>query len=387
MPAQLPPSLPAAASSTEADDALAHEDFEQDQDPLDIAAATWATRRRAGLDAHGQAELSAWLAADPRHAAALAGMDATFEHVRRTRPQALARPASRTAMASDRAARRPAAKPPRGPSWPPGSPRPAMARLGRQATAVAFVASLTSLSWIGWSHWQSLPTFEQAYATARGQQLDVRLPDASPRGSLLQLDTATQVDARLFRDHREVRLQDGQALFSVHADASRPFHVLAGGVRVTVVGTRFSVRHTAAGLDAGRTVVSVEEGRVTVQGTDASTDVIELSAGQAVVADAGGHLGPVQAVATDTVASWRDGRISFDQTPLAQAVAEFERYVDTGLVIRDPAVASLPVGGSYELRQLQRFVEALPQVLPVRLVRQGRETEIRARQNAVSPPN
>jgi ferric-dicitrate binding protein FerR (iron transport regulator) len=42
------------------------------------------------------------------------------------------------------------------------------------------------------------------------------------------------------------------------------------------------------------------------------------------------------------------GRISFDHTPLAQALAEFERYRSTGLVIRDPAVAKLPVGGSLQ---------------------------------------
>jgi transmembrane sensor len=167
-----------------------------------------------------------------------------------------------------------------------------------------------------------------------------------------------------------------------------------------VVGTRFSVQHTGTGLDAGQTVVAVEEGRVRVErrrsgtsgsddfqatqdvasSTDMSSDQpVELTAGQTVVADAQGHIGPVAALAANGVAPWRDGRLSFDQTPLAQAIAEFDRYGRTGLVVRDPAVAALPVGGSYSLQQWQRFAETLPQVLPVRLVRRGEVTEVVAR--------
>jgi transmembrane sensor len=64
---------------------------------------------------------------------------------------------------------------------------------------------------------------------------------------------------------------------------------------------------------------------------------------------------------------------------LAQALAEFERYGPTGIVVRDPAVASLPVGGSYGVLQVQRFADSLPQTLPVRLVRRGDVLEVVAR--------
>jgi len=60
-------------------------------------------------------------------------------------------------------------------------------------------------------------------------------------------------------------------------------------------------------------------------------------------------------------------------------VAEFERYGRTGLVVSDPTVAALPVGGSYSVRQFQRFADTLPQLLPVRLVAHGESTEVVAR--------
>jgi transmembrane sensor len=348
-------------------DAEEFEAFARTQNPLDMEAATWAVRRRDGLDATGDAALRAWLARDPCHAAALDGMDAIFGAVKQL-------PAGKVAALKTYAPARPA-NPGRRQwllGWGPLLP---------QAATAAMVFSAVGGGWMGWERWRHQPTFAQAFATKRGQQRTVNLPDASAHGSTVQLDTATRLEARLYRDRREVRLQDGQAMFSVQSDRERPFDVWAGALRITVVGTRFSVRHTASGLDAGQTVISVEEGHVRVAraGTEAAPDTVELRAGQMVVANGAGQISPVASVPAAAIAPWRNGRISFDQTPLAQAIAEFERYGPTGLVVRDPAVAALPVGGSYSLQQWQHFAATLPQVLPVWLEPHGDLTEIVAR--------
>lgn len=412
-----PPSSPRPPASTTAadDDEREFEAFAQAQDPLDIEAATWVTRKRSGLDKQGEAQLQAWLDADPRHAEAFEDMDATFGDVKHLpdgdvaqlraglppADRAVAGPPPRAAEAPGRLWNAPAPQP-RKPERRPwltgllGGVLDGLRPLAPQAAAAAFAFTVVGAGWMGWQQWRQQPVFEQTYATARGQQLTAGLPDgegsAGARGSSLQLDTATRAEVRLYRDRREVRLQDGQAMFAVQADAQRPFHVYAGALRITVVGTRFSVRHSGTGLDAGQTVVSVEEGRVRVApvdgaqarndlpaGTAGSLPAVELTAGQSVAADARGHIGPVASLPPSVIAPWRQGRLSFDQTPLAQAIAEFERYGRTGLVVRDPAVAALPVGGSYSLNAGQRFAQTLPQVLPVRLVRRGEVTEVMAR--------
>lgn len=364
-----------AAHEDEEEDAQEFKAFAQTQNPMDMEAATWAVRRRNGLDAVGDAELKAWLATDPRHAAALDDMEAMVGEVQQLPDGDVA---ALRMVAPPRAPARPA-NPGRRQwllGWGPLFPR---------AAAAAMVFSAVGGGWMGWARWRQQPTFEQAFSTERGQQRTVILPDthanASATGSSLQLDTATRLEARLYRDRREVLLKDGQAMFTVQSDSARPFHVWAGALRITVVGTRFSVRHTASGLDAGQTVVSVEEGvvRVARAGTDAAPDTLELTAGHMVVVNDAGHISPVASVSAAAMAPWRNGRISFDQTPLAQAIAEFERYGQTGLVVRDPAVAALRVGGSYSVLQWQRFAATLPQVLPVRLEQRGDRTEIVAR--------
>ena len=96
-------------------------------------------------------------------------------------------------------------------------------------------------------------------------------------------------------------------------------------------------------------------------------DAVELTAGQTIAADADGRFSPVAQQPVDADRAWREGRVSFDGVSLAQALAEFERYGDTRLVVRDPAVAALRIHGSFDLRRLDAFARALPRVLPVHL--------------------
>ncbi len=358
-----PTTPPAAQDAAHARDCAEFAEFIAGQDPLDAAAAGWMVRRQDGLTPEEQAELEQWLAADPAHADALEQVEGVWGRMDELPEESLA--ALRTGLAPARPVRCMPASPGRR-SWL----RDVGGRLMPQAAAAALAFGVVGGGWYGWSAWQGQPTYTQTLATARGQQKQVRLPD----GSMLWLDTATQIEVRLYRQRREVRLSEGQVLFAVQPNAEQPFDVLAGATRVTVVGTRFAVRRTHSGLGGdGAISVVVEEGRVRVAA--ASTAPIELGAGQSVRADAAGALGLVSTGAA-APAAWREGRVSFDGVPLAQALAEFERYGDTGLVVRDPAVAALMVHGSFELQQVGAFARALPQVLPVRLRRIDGRSEI-----------
>lgn len=220
---------------------------------------------------------------------------------------------------------------------------------------------------------QPSPLYSQSFATARGQQLALTLPD----GSQVRLDTASRGEVVLYRERREVRLTEGQAMFQVARDEARPFDVWAGPLRITVLGTRFAVRYTTG--DEGRVRVAVEEGHVGVaaaQPTGAAA--IELNAGQQVDGDAVGRLGSVTAVAADGVAGWREGRLSFENATLAQVLREFERYGATGLVLKDSRTAALRLTGTFNPHQLDNFRRVLPQVLPVRLQSRGELIEIQA---------
>ena len=333
---------------------------------VDQQALDWFARRQRAFTAAEEAAFHAWLQANPAHRAALARWHDDWRQLDELPADGVAQ--LRRQLTADLAAeQRSSAPASRGRrDWLAGlaamAPRAALATVALSAAGGGFLA---------WNRWQHQPLYAGNFRTQRGQQQDVTLPD----GSVLRLDTDTRIAVALYRERREVRLLGGQAVFHVQGDRARPFEVLAGAVRVTVVGTRFSVRHTPDIPGADEIRVQVEEGRVRVTG-GAGSPVMELGAGQRIAADADGQLGLIGRVAEAGIAPWRDGRITFDNTPLAQVLAEFGRYGSTGLQVRDAEVAALRVTGTFDPQQLENFRRVLPRVLPVALRRDGAVTEI-----------
>lgn len=321
--------------------------FLAQQSPLDVQAADWLVRRQEGLDAREEAAFRQWLAASAAHAAAYAQLACAWEGLAALPDATIARlrpvPTRKALPSSPRA------------TWLMQLCQPM--RLAGAVVACAVLAG-------GWQYWLHQPVYSASFASARGEQLTVDLPD----GSSLRLDTATRADVTLYRQRREVRLPEGQALFAVAPDKTRPFEVLAGPMRVTVLGTRFSVRHTHSGLYGDGANVQVEHGRVRVAGSGAA---LELTAGQAVRSDAAGKLEALTYATPEDALLWREGRAHFNNTPLRQALAEFERYGPTRLRLADAAVGELRLNGSFKLREVDSFRRALPQVLPLRLQQEG----------------
>lgn len=245
-------------------------------------------------------------------------------------------------------------------------------KLEQRGTVVALwvgcCAAIVVSAMMGW-HWWRQPTFQGAYAAERGQRMQARLPD----GTELSLDADTRVQVALYRNRREVHLAEGQFLLDVAPDRDKPFSVLAGAARVTVAGTRFEVRHRDSGAGAGTVSVSVDEGRVRVESAVADQAGVpghaaELTRGQGITVSASGAVGPVVTTSPAGIALWRKGLIRFADTPLAEALAEMERHGPTRMVIRDPAVAAMTIGGTYPIGRPDELARVLPLILPVRLV-------------------
>ncbi|GAA5233389.1 DUF4880 domain-containing protein [Verticiella sediminum] len=368
----------------EAAEARELEEYFRAQDPIDVAAAEWHTRREQGLTAAEQAEFEQWMAACPAHAAAFRRLDEGLAALRSLPADAIAR-----VRASSCAA--PTAVPARvGQAPRPGAGRSDSGKDARRGFSLNRALSRPALAalccvavlagGLGWYQWQQPQVFADSYSVERGQREVVTLPD----GTELAMDADTQAQVVLYRDRREVRIREGQIMFAVAPDSDKPFHVLAGPARVTVVGTRFCVRYRSAGMDAGAVNVAVEEGRVRVAGGHAPADggpapAVDLAAGQGLTVSPNGALGQAAAVAPSSIALWRKGLVRFENTPLADALLELERYGPTGLVIRNPAVAAMTIGGSYQIDRPGEFARMLTQILPVRLV-QGPDgkTEIAA---------
>jgi transmembrane sensor len=191
----------------------------------------------------------------------------------------------------------------------------AAARVARQpgigsfriaAWAAAF--ALTALTGLfGWRLWSG-----SNYSTELGEQRIVRLAD----GSVLYLNTASHVRIQYSDEARDVKLLDGEALFIVARDRTRPFRVSTGDAVVQAVGTQFNVRRRAQG-----TQVSVIEGSVRV----AEADKL-LAAGEAATIEKNGRITRSKLADISQAIAWRERRLVFNAARLEDVVAEVNRY-------------------------------------------------------------
>ncbi len=190
-------------------------------------------------------------------------------------------------------------------------------------------------------------------ATAVGAREQVDLVD----GSRVTLNTASAMRASVAKGRREVWLDRGEAFFDVAHDARRPFTVFAGGRKVTVLGTKFSIRR-----DGDVTIVTVAQGRVRVEDGAAADDqrAAVITAGDVIVARGTSMLLTKRSDQwVEDSLSWRQGVLTFDQVTLDDAVREFNRYNKRQIRIGDPQAAAIRIGGSFDAHDVDAFARLL----------------------------
>ena len=200
---------------------------------------------------------------------------------------------------------------------------------------------------------------EQQFETGRGEQRVIVLAD----GSRMSLDAMTRVNVVYSHDERRISLATGRANFEVVRDLARPMNVQAGPRTVTALGTVFTVER-----DPQEVVVTLVEGRVAVTSGNQERSLIEMHARQQLRISDGGAvvmrdgLDPVLALA------WREGKLIFDNEPLAIVVATMNNYVATPIVAEGRA-RELRVSGVFKAGDTLAFVEAMESLFPVIVLR------------------
>ncbi len=319
-------------------------------------AAAWLAQRDDGLTAEEQADFARWQQADPRHAAAVARLEKTWtalQELREFRPESRVHP-NRDLLAGAR---------------PPAKiiSFPTAAALAGLAAAVALAAFL----WRPAAPAPGQPAFATTvYATTPDGYQRVTLAD----GSVLELNASSEARVDYLPAERHVRLERGEAHFTVAKNPSRPFIVRAGTVAVRAVGTAFNVRLAERDVE-----VLVTEGRVKVENHAAgpATGALpELGAGERLVVSTqpASDAVPVRAEllppeAVQTSLAWQGPRLRFNETPLADVVTQFNRHNRIQIELADASLAGLPVDGSFRSENVEAFIRLLESDHTIRVER------------------
>lgn len=248
-------------------------------------------------------------------------------------------------------------------------------RLYAIAASVVLLAGLVGTG--AWWQLHQLPT----YVTEVGEQRVITLED----GSIVRLNSRSEVKVRMLPEQRLIELVDGQALFEVAKDPQRPFIVRSGNVTARAVGTQFDVYRKPTG-----TVVTVVEGQVEVR-TEPKILKSEVSAGELVApmsVRAGeqvivGRTGAIEQkrdANVNAATRWLQQELVFEGQPLSAVVEEFNRYQRIPIVVDDPALGELRVNAVFNTTGPEPLLRFVSRMEDVHVERTPREIRITSKQ-------
>ena len=210
---------------------------------------------------------------------------------------------------------------------------------------------------IGFSpRWWALITTDH-YRTAKGESNSIQLSD----GSHIDLNTDTELSVQYTWTTRSVKLEHGEALFSVVHDAGKPFEVIAANGLIRDIGTRFNVYS-----QAGQVSVTVLEGEVSVTAGQNSIPH-NLTPGQQMSYGSMGQISKIANVDIAAVTAWQKAQLVFKGQPLRMVLEQLGRYHEVTLQVTDPHLQALKVSGVFPSNNLKLALDTIAGALPVKI--------------------
>lgn len=384
-------------------------------------ASTWFIEFRAGpMNSQNHAEFVQWLTRSPEHIRAYLEISGTYTQLPQpgflshdTVSELLNRARTRlndtvTALPELEPIMRTEIRPPPAeqPSRSTEFRGPIQWRVWTLAATILLAIGCVAV----WAHAQ-----RGLYTTDAAEQRTVTLQD----GSRIELDARSRLRVHYSKGTRNVELYDGQALFQVAKDPTRPFLVHSGEATVRAVGTQFDVFRKAE-----NTTVTVLEGRVAVyapemresssttssaqegNGTRASrrasssstgssaasptgvaanstldpfgSAAIFLSAGEQATVTPQAIVWPHRANLSVTTA-WTRGELEFEETPLPQVAEEFNRYSPRRLILDSSGLESVRISGVYSSSDPEALILFLRSQPDLIVSESGSEIHIRTK--------
>jgi transmembrane sensor len=182
---------------------------------------------------------------------------------------------------------------------------------------------------------------------------------ALPDGTRATLDAGSALALTFDGRQRATRLLRGRVFLTIALDPARPFLLEAGDRRITDLGTSFETV-----LAGDQVTVTLTEGAVTVTGGEKA---VTLKPGETL--STFGRQDEVRPVSLAQTMTWRQTRLEFSETALADALAQINRFGGAPARAPDPQVAKLKVTGAFTSGDPSRFALSVAEMHGLRTVR------------------
>lgn len=216
---------------------------------------------------------------------------------------------------------------------------------------------------LGFQTWHAQPVMQMVAQVEVGQVQSQRLED----GTLMTMNTGTDIEVTYYRDRRLVTLKRGEAIFEVARDESRPFIIDSGKAKITVLGTRFAVNRLQKLVR-----VSVDHGTVRVEPQN-----VESATPSSALILHDGEVAEVKQDATKAVRShnqasdafaFEKGMVIFEEADLDEIAETLSRYRKLPLVAEQPVSGNVHISSMLKTDAIETFIHQMPEIAPVKIV-------------------
>lgn len=185
-----------------------------------------------------------------------------------------------------------------------------------------------------------------------------------PDGSTVTLNAGSilSYSKKFNKNHRSVTLE-GEAYFDVIHHADIPFTVEAENIRVTVLGTAFTVDATDPEEEIH---VVVDRGKVSMRDTRDKDNVI-LTPGEEGRWIASTGMLYEQPVSDPNYLAWKTGRIIFSDIPLSRGLKVLQDVYHTEFKLTDPGTGDCRLTATFDNEPLDSVLEVLSAILEVHI--------------------
>lgn len=238
----------------------------------------------------------------------------------------------------------------------------------RVGFATAALACTALIIFIG----ASVQIITQGVSSDVGEQRTLTLED----GTRVFLNTASRLVVDYDESERQVELKSGEALFEVAKRADWPFVVVAGGRKITALGTSFVVRNDDRDLSVtlieGKVAVTPRAPLVQLPLSRPQVEPVTLAPGQRLTL-ADDQPSRIDHPSIEQLTAWRRGVVEFDETELRSAAEEMNRYSKLKVVLGTPGIGDIRINGVFRAGDAVGFAAALSRAYDLKLERSADE--------------
>ena len=186
-------------------------------------------------------------------------------------------------------------------------------------------------------------------STAYGEKLTIRLPD----GSTAKLNAGSSITYQegFSKNVREVQLE-GEAIFEVVKDKSRPFTVHTTKMSVTALGTSFNVNSYRPNVHS----VSLIEGKVSVGNTSSKTVVLTPGERAHTSTEQGFEITKVD---IDEITAWSSGILRLNDKDFQEVISKLEKWYGVEISIKGRVPNAKKYEGTFNNESLESVLKTL----------------------------